>query len=246
MWLAPFFSNNLTQDIIATLLTLIIALLFLRLMDFFAHRGWIEPRLSRKIIHIGTGPIFLLCWSFFSPAEHARYLAAMVPLAISFQFAAVGLGWMKDEAAVQAMTRSGDPREILKGPLFYGIVFVLCTIIFWRSAPAGLVALMLLCGGDGLADIIGRRWGKRRLPFSPGKSWIGSSAMLIGGFGFAYGFVLIFNAFGYYAPALDPRSAGLKIGLIALVATLVEALPIKDIDNLTITFSAALLGIWLF
>jgi phytol kinase len=47
--------------ILATIITFAIALAFLRLMDFFAQRGWVEPRLSRKLIHIGTGPIFVLC-----------------------------------------------------------------------------------------------------------------------------------------------------------------------------------------
>ena len=45
---------------IALTITFAAALGFLRIMDFFAHRGWIESRLSRKIIHIGTGPIFVL------------------------------------------------------------------------------------------------------------------------------------------------------------------------------------------
>ena len=53
------------NPILATVLTFAAALAFLRIMDFFAHRGWIESRLSRKLIHIGTGPIFVLCWLFF-------------------------------------------------------------------------------------------------------------------------------------------------------------------------------------
>ena len=44
---------------LATLLTFAVAVFFLRFMDFLAHRGFIESRLSRKLIHIGTGPIFV-------------------------------------------------------------------------------------------------------------------------------------------------------------------------------------------
>jgi len=119
MWLDPFFSNKLVQDIVATVLTFALALAWLRVMDTFAHRGLIEPRLSRKIIHIGTGPLFVLCWNLFSAEPRARVLAALVPLAITAQFVLVGLGVLKDPAAVQAMTRTGDPREILRGPLYY-------------------------------------------------------------------------------------------------------------------------------
>jgi len=50
---------------LATLFTFAIAIAFLRLMDYFAHCGLIESKLSRKLIHIGTGPIFVLCWLMF-------------------------------------------------------------------------------------------------------------------------------------------------------------------------------------
>src|SRR5512141_1964997 len=89
-WHPP--GGHLMNSIVAAILTLLIALVFLRLMDFLAGRGWIEPRLSRKLIHIGTGPIFVLCWLMFPPAPESRWLAALVPLMIVAQFALVGLG----------------------------------------------------------------------------------------------------------------------------------------------------------
>ena len=146
---------------IALVITFLMALLWLRLNDFLAHRGWISGPLSRKIIHMGTGPIFVLCWLLFPDVWYARWLAALVPLSITIQFAMVGLGLMKDQAAVDAMSRHGDRREILRGPLFYGIVFVVLTLWFWLDSPIGIIALMLLCGGDGLADILGKRMGGR-------------------------------------------------------------------------------------
>jgi len=242
MWLAPFFPNLLAQDIVATLITFTLSLAWLRLMDALAHRGVIEQRLSRKIIHIGTGPLFVLCWNLFSAGAGARYWAALVPLAITAQFALVGLGLVKDEAAVKAMTRTGNPREILHGPLYYGLVFVVCTALFWRHSPVGIFALMALCGGDGLADIVGRRWGAAKLPFNPGKSWAGSAAMLVASWAFGFGYLALFNAFGNFELAL-PGTAGVS-ALIALAATIVEALPLGDVDNLTITVIAAGLGLW--
>ena len=74
---------------IATALTFVIAVLFLRLMDFLAHRGVIESRLSRKLIHIGTGPIFVLCWLMYPDVPISRWLAALVPLVITTQFVLV-------------------------------------------------------------------------------------------------------------------------------------------------------------
>ncbi len=147
------------NNIIALIVTFAVALAWLRLNDFFATRGWVSSRTSRKFIHIGTGPLFVLCWLLFNDAASSRFLAALVPFSITIQFALVGLGMMKDESTVQGMSRSGDRREILRGPLYYGIVFVILTILFWKENPVGIVALMMICGGDGLAEILGRKYG---------------------------------------------------------------------------------------
>src|ERR1043166_2191806 len=151
---------------LAALITFIIALTFLRLMDSIAERVWIDGKTSRKLIHIGTGPIFVLCWLMFPEVPISRWLVALVPLLITIQFALVGTGVLKDEAAVKAMTRTGDRREILRGPLFYGIMFVAITLIYWKDSLIGIPALMMMCGGDGVADIVGRRLKSARLPWS--------------------------------------------------------------------------------
>jgi phytol kinase len=246
MWFDPYFQNKIVQDIVATVVTLAVSLGWLRSMDALAHRGFIEQRLSRKIIHIGTGPLFVLCWNLFSAQPWARWCAALVPAAITLQFVVVGTGIMKDEAAVKAMTRHNEPREILKGPLFYGLVFVVCTLIFWRQSPVGLLALMLMCGGDGLADVVGRRWGTAKLPFGTEKSWAGSLAMLGGGFVFGFGFVALFSWLGDFPQPLNLAAAAGRVAVIAVAGTLVEALPFPDIDNITTTAVAIALGLLLF
>ena len=231
------FENNW----IAFVITLALALAWLRLNDFFAHKGWVSGPVSRKIIHIGTGPIFVLCWLFFSDNPAARYFAAVVPLAITLQFAMVGLGIMKDQAAVDAMSRKGDRREILRGPLYYGIVFVAATLIFWKESTIGIIALMLLCGGDGLADIVGKKFGKTNLPWSKLKTLQGTAAMFFGGGIFS---LLVLSVYSM-AGALD---SGLKaylwpLILISFVATIVESFPYSDIDNITVPLSAIILGL---
>ncbi len=238
------FQHPLWHDSIAAFITLALALLWLRTMDAIAHQGWLEPKLSRKIIHIGTGPFFVLCWPFFSDDYSARYFAALVPLSITVQFIAIGLGWIQDPAAVKAMTRTGNPKEILRGPLYYGLVFVICTICFWRTSPVGIVALMLMCGGDGLADIVGRRFGVHKLPLNPEKSWAGSAAMWVGSFGFAWAMLVWFGHLGLLFLPLGATVA--TVAAIALIATFVEALPLRDIDNLTLTGTAIALGLWWF
>lgn len=245
MWLSNLLPNPIMQDAVATAITFSVSLLWLRFVDWLVARGWLAQKLSRKIIHIGTGPPYLLCWNLFSNAPYAKWLAALVPLAITGQFALVGLGWMQDDAAVRAITRTGNRREMLRGPLLYGLAFVVCTVIFWRHSPLGILALMLLCGGDGLADIAGRRYGTIRLPFNTGKSWAGSAAMFGGSFIFAAVFVLLFAALGNYTLANTLPHSLLAIAAVTLAATLVEALPLPDVDNLTVTATALLTGYWL-
>ncbi len=236
-------SNPLLRDILASAITLALSLVWLRAMDLAAHRGLIGQRLSRKIIHIGTGPLFVVCWLLFSGDPRARFLAALVPLGITLQFALVGTGAMQDPAAVQAMTRTGNPREILRGPLYYGVIFVISTLLFWRTTPTGILALMLMCGGDGLAEVIGRKWGKAKLPFNSHKTWLGSAAMLLGGFSFAYLFLWLFTVLGQFSPPLAMEGLWWRLGLIACAATIVEALPLQDVDNITTTATAAVLGL---
>ncbi|HSL30181.1 MAG TPA: phosphatidate cytidylyltransferase [Anaerolineales bacterium] len=225
---------------LAAVLTFLIAVFFLRLMDFLAHRGVLESRLSRKLIHIGTGPIFVLCWLMFKDVHISRWLAALVPLVITAQFALVGTGLIKDEAAVKAMSRTGDRREILRGPLFYGIVFVLITLIYWKDSLIGIPALMMLCGGDGIADIVGRRVHSPKLSWSRQKSVAGSLSVFLGGWLLT---ILIFAVYVWFGAFSGPVTRFLlPVTWIALGATLVESLPFKDVDNITLPVAAALIG----
>jgi phytol kinase len=225
---------------LALIATFGLALGWLRLVDFFAHRGWLSGPLSRKIIHMGTGPIFVASWLFFPDEPSARYLAAFVPLAITIQFALVGAGIMKDPAAVDAMSRTGDRREILRGPLFYGIVFVVLTLVYWRENAIGIAALMLLCGGDGLADIIGKRFGRVRLPWSKQKSLAGSAAMFSAGWIFAIVIIGLYITAGTFNGSLLSYLPALTI--IAFAGAVVESFPYNDIDNITVPLAAVLLG----
>jgi phytol kinase len=234
----------LPNNILALVVTFGLALAWLRLCDYLAHKGWISSWLSRKIIHIGTGPIFVASWLFFQDTPAARYLAALVPLAITVQFALVGLGVIKDPSAVTAMSRTGDRREVLKGPLLYGIAFIALTIIYWKDSPTGIIALMLLCGGDGLAEVVGKRFGKTPLPWSRRKSWAGFLAMFAGGWVFSLLMLWIYLFAGIFAGSLASYIPAVSV--IALAGMIVESLPMEDVDNLTIPITAAVLGSFLF
>jgi phytol kinase len=229
---------------LAFFITLSLSILWLRLIDYLAIKGYLSKKVSRKIIHIGTGPLFVLCWLFFPENPLSKYVAAIIPLLISIQFFLIGIGIIKDQASVDAMSRSGEPKEILKGPFFYGIVFVVLTIIFWRESPIGIIALMILCGGDGFADIVGRSVKSKQLKWSSGKSIAGSLAMFLGGLLFSAILVYVFIQGGFlqikYLETLP------KLILLNFISTLVESLPIRDWDNVTVPVTIVLIGLVLF
>jgi phytol kinase len=228
------------NNFIALIITFALALLFLRSMDFIAHRGWMDGKLSRKIIHIGTGPLFILCWLLYQDTPNARWLAALVPFTITVQFALIGLGILKDEASVKAMSRTGDPREILRGPLFYGIMFVILTLVYWKDSPIGIIALMMMCGGDGIADIVGRRIASPKLPWSKEKSAAGTLAVFAGGWVLSAIIIYVYVATGVF-----PNPFGgylLPITIMALGGAIVESLRYKDIDNISLPLASALIG----
>lgn len=228
------------NNFLALIITFAVAFLFLRSMDFIAHRGWIDSKLSRKVIHIGTGPLFVLCWLLFKDTPDARWLAALVPFAITVQFALIGLGILKDEASVKAMSRTGDPREILRGPLFYGIMFVVLTLVYWKDSPIGMIALMMMCGGDGIADIVGRRIASPKLPWSREKSVAGSMGVFFGGWVLSAVILFIYVTAGIFAVPFTNYLIPLII--IALGGALVESLPYRDVDNISMTLASALIA----
>jgi len=102
----------------------------------------------------------------------------------------------------------------------------------------------LKTGGDGLADIMGRGIRSPKLPWSKRKTVAGSTGMFVGGWTLAAFILSMFVLAGVFA---GPFSGYLPpITGIALVGTVVESLPIKDIDNVTVTLAAVALGYLLF
>jgi len=235
----------INNNLLALLITFLIAFLWLAFCKFLSQKGLVSSSTSRKIVHIGTGPIFVLCWLLFSETISARWLASLVPLLITVQFIFAGIGIIKDERIIKSLSRSGDPKEILKGPLYYGIVFIIITILFWRYSPIGIVALMILCGGDGIADLVGSRWGKQYpIPWSKSKSLVGSLGMFMGGLIFSFTILAIFISAGFFQLSLLETLS--KLLIVCISTTIVESLPFDNIDNVSVPITAIIIGSLVF
>jgi dolichol kinase len=110
--------------------------------------------------------------------------------------------------------RRRDAGHFVLGPVTLGLGALLALLLY--PAPAASLAIYALAFGDGLSSLVGKLWGTVRLPLTGGKSLEGS--------------LTCFTA--VYASGLAVGAAPRSAALIALVTTLVEAAPLKDLDNI--------------
>ncbi|XP_018683433.2 probable phytol kinase, chloroplastic isoform X1 [Musa acuminata AAA Group] len=235
------------QDAAATTFCFAGAYSLVLVFDTLAERNIIQKQsLSRKAVHVLSGLLYMATWPFFSSSMVARYFAAVVPLLNCIRLLCYGLRLLTDEGVVKSVAREGRPEELLRGPLYYVIVLLLCTLVFWRESPVGVVSLTMMSGGDGFADIVGRRYGVTKLPYNQQKSWVGSISMFVFGLFFSVGMLYYFSVFGYVH--FDPEQTITRVALISLAATVVESLPISDVvdDNVSVPLTSMLTSVLLF
>uniref|UniRef100_A0A7N0VL49 Uncharacterized protein n=1 Tax=Kalanchoe fedtschenkoi TaxID=63787 RepID=A0A7N0VL49_KALFE len=136
-------------------------------------------------------------------------------------------------------------RELLKGPLYYALAATIACAVYWRTSPVAIAIICNLCAGDGLADIIGRRFGDWKLPHNGNKSFAGSITMAVAGFLASVAYMHYFSMFGFVTESSDMIRGLLAV---SLGAALVESLPISTTldDNLTVPLTSILLGSLVF
>ena len=174
--------DGYARDAGCALAAAVAAYLWVKLFDVLAGKNVLDARLSRKIIHTTSGPFFMLTWPLFGAAASSQVIAALVPTVQAMRLFAIGSGLVSNENAVKAVSREGDKSELLGGPFIYTLVLLLVTAVCWRGSPGGIAALSMMCAGDGLADIVGRRLGRgNALPWNKQKSLAGSVGMFVGG-----------------------------------------------------------------
>ncbi|XP_058110339.1 probable phytol kinase 2, chloroplastic [Magnolia sinica] len=235
----------LFYDIGVAVLVSGVALLLLRFWAEIAKRRLLEEKLNRKLVHISVGLVFMLFWPLFSSRREAAILAALAPGVNIIRMLLLGLGIWKNEALVKSISRHGGYRELLKGPLYYACTITLATSVFWRTSPIAIAAICNLCAGDGMADIIGRRFGSQKLPYNCNKSIAGSIAMGCAGFIASLWYMHYFSLFG-----LIEESWRLIAGffVVSAMSAVVESLPISAEldDNLTVPLTSLLVGSLVF
>ncbi len=219
------------HNILITVFALIYVFGTVALLDFFVKKG-LSPEISRKIIHIAAGS-WLIFWLFYDATHWTKYLNVLPAFLWTLLLLYKVFFSKLDDKAVQTMTRTGDRRELLKGPLYFTIVMTIMGTVFYNS-PVALTAMGFLGWGDGLAPVIGKKFGKIKYTIVTAKTLEGSFAFLFFGFFGAVGFHYLL--IGSFKP--------FELLFCGIIAALAEAVSPKDIDNLIIP--AAIIILYFF
>lgn len=128
-------------------------------------------------------------------------------------------------AITEFASRERDRGKIVLGPVTLGLGAM--AALYFYPEPAAALAIYALAFGDGLSSLFGRLFGSVAMPFFPEKTTIGSLTCFTAVFLVTYGVIGSFP----------------KACVIAAVATLIELLPLKDLDNLAIPLGTGFVAV---
>jgi phytol kinase len=178
---------------------------------------------SRKLVHIGAGPVVLIAWAFGVGRPVAVAAAGAITLLAALNHR------MRVLPAIEDVERHSY------GTIAYGGSITLLLWLWWPAHPGTVAAgVLVMALGDGLAGLLG--------PLIPSPSWtvFGERRSLVGtaAMGMASLSVLLALSLLGGGPAPPPAS----IALIALAATALEQWAFLGIDNFTVPMAVA--GLW--
>jgi phytol kinase len=185
-----------------------------------------QPEWSRKLVHIGAGPVVLLAWGCAIPRAIALPSAGVVTLLAALNH------------RLRLLPGIEDIDRHSYGTIAYGASMTLLLWWLWPSSPqpvaAGVLAMAL---GDGLAGLLGP------LIASPRWSVWGQTRSLAGTAVMASATALALGGVALLHPATAPPPWALLA--IAAVATALEQWATAGVDNLTVPLAVASLWVWL-
>ncbi len=128
-----------------------------------------NEEISRKIIHIFVGN-----WILLSPFFENIFVAAGIPFSfIIINFLSVQYN------LIPSMEREGDKKSY--GTVYYAISLLILTIIAHYTGlwTISIIGVLIMAYGDGLAALIGEKYGKNSLRMESSKTVQGSLVVLI-------------------------------------------------------------------
>lgn len=230
---------SLIQDVVVMIISFIISILFFYFTDWLKKKELASQYFTRKLIHLALGPIFLSTFLFYSGEWFSPWIAVVIPIIYFIAIVLINLEIIKLDQLTTTMSRSGDPRELLRGIAYYLTVVIIVCIIGWTSypimswySPLSIFVVSILAVGDGFADIIGRKANRLKFTIFAEKSVPGSLAMFLSSLLACFAFLIVF---GY-----DVLAMFLLIVIIVLFATIVEAVSPGELDNITVPLTTVI------
>jgi len=177
------------------------------------------PKFSRKFLHIMVGNVLFIL-PLFDTWWVMTFLAAAPFIILTYLMSPHSPLNLKDK-----ISSSGHGL----GLVYYAISWTILAFFFFDQPWIIAVGIAAMSYGDGVASLIGERYGKRKYNiFGDEKSFEGSLTM----------FLVLLITLGivltYYTIPINP----FILMVVALVATIFEGITPKGLDNLTACFSA--------
>ncbi|MEM9483900.1 MAG: diacylglycerol/polyprenol kinase family protein [Cyanobacteria bacterium P01_F01_bin.116] len=201
-------------------------LILIGIASEWARRVGYSPEISRKIVHIGAGHVILLAWWLMLPA--------WMGVAAAVFFAGVAL--VSYRLPILPGINSVGRRSW--GTFFYAVsIGVLMGWCWPQGYPYfGVIGILIMCWGDGLAALVGQRWGRHGYEvWGEQKSWEGSLTM-------AMASALVVLVVLVFVQGMSGALVLTAIG-VAIAATILEAVSKYGIDNLTVPIGATTMTI---
>ena len=206
-------------------------------LALLVRRRWPEQReWSRKLVHMGTGPVVLLAWALQIERGIALPVAAAVTVltALNHRF-----------RLLPAVEDVGRPSY---GTVAYGASITVLLALCWPAQPAAVAAgVLVMAFGDGLAGLLGplvrspswSLWGQRKSLVGTGAMAIASAAVL-SLLWLLQGPAAAGSGLAGWEAAGAPQAASAILVLTALAVGL-EQLSAYGLDNLSVPLVVGLL-----
>jgi dolichol kinase len=191
------------------------------------------PVQSRKFLHIMTGNIAFIL-PLFETKEIMAFIAAGPFILFTFL--------MSPYSPIKSMRGKTSEAGHGLGLVYYAITWTVLAYVFFDHREIIAMAILAMSYGDGLASLIGIKYGQRKYTiFKDTKSYVGSFAMFI------FTFLLFLVALGFYvtyggtpAPSNIIRVTVYFLCMAGIV-TVVEGITPLGLDNLSVPFITAVM-----
>ncbi|MCC0179033.1 phosphatidate cytidylyltransferase [Waterburya agarophytonicola K14] len=191
--------------------------------DFLSRLLPNDPELTRKVVHIGSGNVILLAW-WFNISTQVIVSAAIIAAAIAIVSYIIPI-----LPSIESVGRKSF------GTLFYAISMAVLTACFWQDTPQyAAIGILIMAWGDGMAAIIGQRFGKHLYQIGTiSKSWEGSLAMMGASFIVTELILLFVEGLSWQILLIS--------SIVAVIATILEGFSQLGIDNLTVPLCSGII-----